>query len=176
MIATVMSTVESYLFVAATSVGFDLPLAWRTWRAARRGRGEGAVEAALEERRSRHRRSTRLGLVVATLATVALSLTTDSVIQLWKMIGSIVTPALLLPLVGGFFPRVRAGRRATLASMVGSAGLAVTWIALGWRGEGLEAAYPLGLEPIFPALALSLLIHLPALLRPRRGRLSSPDR
>ncbi|NJN64251.1 MAG: hypothetical protein HC882_04805, partial [Acidobacteria bacterium] len=35
LVATVMSTVESYLFVAATTLGYDVPLAWRAWRARR---------------------------------------------------------------------------------------------------------------------------------------------
>jgi SSS family solute:Na+ symporter len=160
LIATVMSTVESYLFVAATTLGFDLPLAWRAWR----GADPSTMHEGLHERQAEHRRATRWGLIAATLATVALALTSESVVTLWKGIGSVITPALLLPLVGGFIPRLRAGSRATLASMTLSALVAVAWMVPGWRG----AANPLGLEPIFPALFISILLHLPAWLRPHR--------
>jgi SSS family solute:Na+ symporter len=153
LIATVMSTVESYLFVAATTLGFDLPLAWKAWRGGRQVGREG-----IGERQAKHRRATRWGLAIATLATCALALTSESVVALWKGVGSVITPALLLPLVGGFIPQFRAGSRATLASMVLSAVVAVVWMVPGWRG----GANPLGLEPIFPALSVSLLFHLPA--------------
>jgi SSS family solute:Na+ symporter len=146
LIATVMSTVESYLFVAATTLGFDLPMAWRAWR------GSPAVMA------NGHRRATRWGLALATVATFALAMASDSVVALWKGIGSVITPALLLPLVGGFIPRLRAGSRATLASMLLSTTVALAWMVPGWLGRG----NPLGLEPIFPALAISVLFHLPA--------------
>jgi SSS family solute:Na+ symporter len=153
LIATVMSTVESYLFIAATTLGFDLPQAWRAWRGLL-GREQ------IGQRQAEHRRATRWGLAVATLATFTLALTSDSVVALWKGVGSVITPALLLPLVGGFIPGLRAGSRATLASMLLSAGVAVVWMIPGWRG----GPNPLGLEPIFPALAISILLHLPAWL------------
>lgn len=145
LIATVMSTVESYLFVAATTLGYDVPMTWRR---------------EISEEHSR--RWTRVGLVVATAASVALALAAGSVIALWKGIGSVITPALLLPLVGGFVPALRAGRHATLASMTGSAAIALGWMAPSWFG----GTPLLGWEPIFPALAWSVACHLPAWLRP----------
>jgi SSS family solute:Na+ symporter len=150
LIATVMSTVESYLFVAATTIGFDLPRLWRSRH------GDGAVLTEL-----RQRRATRWGLVLATLASIGLALTTDSVIVLWKGVGSVITPALLLPVLGGFFPWLRATSRLTLASMVLSAGVAIAWMVPGWFGH----PNPWGIEPIFPALGVSVLLHLPALIR-----------
>jgi len=156
LIATVMSTVESFLFVAATTLGFDLPLAWRAWRRGGPVRAEG-----IEEGSGRHRRAARVGLLLAGVATVALALTSSSVIALWKAVGSVITPALLLPLLGGFFPGLRAGSRTTLVSMLACSALALAWMVPGWRG----GENPLGLEPIFPALLLSLFFHLPALFR-----------
>jgi hypothetical protein len=151
-----MSTVESYLFVAATTLGFDLPLAWRAWC----GGGKPVDRAGLVAQQAEHRRATRWGLAIATLATCALALTSESVVALWKGVGSVITPALLLPLVGGFIPRMRAGSGATLASMILSAVVAIAWMIPGWSG----GSNPLGLEPIFPALAISILLHCPAWL------------
>ncbi len=158
MIATVMSTVESFLFVAATTLGFDLPALWRRFR-------------GLPEQPSR-RWATRVGLVIATIASVALALLSDSVVTLWKAIGSVITPAMLLPLLGGFVPRLRASSHATLASMLLSTGVALGWMVPSWLGaEG----NPLGIEPIFPALALSILIHLPAWLAGGAKTTPTPD-
>ncbi len=160
LIATVMSTVESYLFVAATTLGFDIPRAWRLWRSQKEPEANTHALA---------RRSTRWGLVLATLASLALALSTDSVVGLWKAIGSLITPALLLPLLGGFLPALRASSRLTLASMLLSSAVALAWMTPGWLG----GTNPLGIEPIFPALAVSLLFHGPALLRALRSNRAS---
>jgi len=163
MLATVMSTVESYLFVGATTLGFDLPWLLRAWR-----RGWGRTESLARYRgEAPARRATRLGLVVVTLAASGLALAAPTVIGLWKGIGSVVTPALLLPLAGGFLPRLRAGSRATMFSILAAAGVAGAFVIVGAvRGDG-----PLfGIEPIFPALAVSIAFHLPAWRRRETGR------
>lgn len=157
LIATAMSTVESYLFVAATTIGFDLPRLWRMLRFPAAGAGAGPAESAPASRRG-----TRAGLVVATIASLALALSTDSLVQLWKAVGSLITPALLLPLLGGFLPVLRAGRRWTLASMVCSSLVAIGWMIPGWGG----GEHPLGIEPIFPALAVSILLHAASWISP----------
>ena len=156
MLATVMSTVESYLFVAATTLGYDLPRILRALA--------GRPVPPPDDRRDRP--ATRRGLAAVTVLATALAFSTDSVVTLWKTIGSVITPALLLPLVGGFHPRWRASRRATLASIVGAAGVALAWTAAGAGGDGPA----LGIEPIFPALAVSVLCHLPAWIGGQRRR------
>ena len=166
LLATVMSTVESYLFVAAGTVGFDLPRIWRRWR--------GETDAGRHSDERATARATRAGLIVATAASVALALSTTSVVTLWKAVGSVITPALLLPLLGGFWPRWRAGSRATGLSILLAATTALSWMAPTWWGH----APPFEVEPIFPALAVSIAIHLPAWLRPRGrfGPRSEPAR
>lgn len=164
LIATVMSTVESYLFVAATTLGYDVPALVRAWR-----RGAASADLSSEHADSlRERTGTRAGLIAATLVATLLALVSESAVALWKGVGSVVTPALLLPLVGGFVPRLRAGSKATGISIV-----AALLAALGWMGaSSLDAASSpfLGIEPIFPALCVSLAVHLAAWAGARRGR------
>ncbi len=157
MLATVMSTVESYLFVAATTLGYDLPRVWRAFT--------GSPVPPPDDRLDRP--ATRRGLLAVTLLATGLAFSTESVVTLWKTVGSVITPALLLPLVGGFHPRWRAGRRATLLSIAGSA-----LVALAWAGAGIgRGGGPfLGIEPIFPALGFSVACHLPAWARGQRSR------
>lgn len=137
LLATVMSTLHSYLFLAAATIGHDL-----------------APELA---RRVDERRSIIAGLVLAGGAAAALALALRSVVAIWHDVGSIVTAALLLPVATAQAPtrwRFR-GRGAWVALVL--AGLTATaWIVLR-RPDG---SYLLGLEPIFPALALSGLCWL----------------
>ncbi|HNX51841.1 MAG TPA: hypothetical protein PLS53_06225 [Thermoanaerobaculaceae bacterium] len=132
LFATVMSTLHSYLFLAAATIGHDL-----------------APELA---RKVDERRWIMAGLVVAGAAAAALALALRSVVAIWHDVGSIVTAALLLPVATSHAPqRWRFGPRGAVSALLLAALTALVWIALR-RPEG---SYLLGLEPIFPALAVS---------------------
>lgn len=132
LFATVMSTAHSYLFVAAATLGHDVvpELA--------RGRDE--------------RRWTMAGMVVAGVAAVALALALRSVVTIWHHLGSVVTGALLLPLaLSHASPRWRFSPPWAVGGMLGAAAIALAWVVL----RAADGSYPLELEPIFPALAVS---------------------
>ncbi|HSL19070.1 MAG TPA: sodium:solute symporter family protein [Methylomirabilota bacterium] len=134
LFATIMSTLDSYLFLAAATVGHDL---------ARDAAGEGA-----------ERRRTRWGLALSAALAAAGALLFDSVVTVWHHVGSVVTSALLLPVVAVHLPpRWRFTGGAATAAMVLAAAVALAWIVAGG-----EAGYPLGVEPMFPALAASVLV------------------
>jgi SSS family solute:Na+ symporter len=134
LFATVMSTLDSYLFLAAATVGHDL---------ARDTPGEAA-----------ERRRTRYGLALSAVLAAAGALLFDSVVTVWHHVGSVVTSSLLLPVVAIHLPaRWRFGGAAATTAMILSAAT-----ALGWILAASDAGYPLGLEPMFPALAASVLV------------------
>jgi SSS family solute:Na+ symporter len=146
MLATVMSTVDSYAFVAAVTLGRDL---W--WRL--KGGDEDTVVP----------RATRVGLVLVAALSIGVALLWRDVIALWHDFGSVATPALLVPTLTALFPRWRMKPAFALASLLGSAGASVAWLAWGKLHAG---AYPLGVEPIYVGLLTSLLVF--ALDRVRR--------
>jgi SSS family solute:Na+ symporter len=133
MLATVLSTFDSYLFISAQTLGHDLAARWR-----------GADP-------SRSNVWTRAGLAVAGAGAVGLALSGLSVIEVWHHLGSIGTPALVVPLLASFDARLRVPPLAAGAGMTSSASVAAVWIVTARDGR-----YWLGVEPIFPALALSL--------------------
>lgn len=138
LFATVMSTAHSYLFLAGATVGHDLLPAFRP----------GADQ----------RRWTAVGLVVAGGAAVVLALALQSVVQIWHHVGSIVTAALLFPLaVSHAAPRWRYRPGLAAHAMMAGAVTAASWIAAGH----VYGAYPLNLEPVFPALLVSALFWIP---------------
>ncbi|NOZ79676.1 MAG: sodium:solute symporter family protein [Acidobacteria bacterium] len=131
LFATVMSTLDSYLFLAAATVGHDL------------GR------PGLSPREDRKR--TRWGLVVSAALAVGAALAFGSVVKIWHDVGSVVTSALLLPVLSIHFPvRYRYSEGGAVAAMILAAAVATAWIA--GRSHGV---YPYGIEPMFPALAIS---------------------
>ena len=154
MIATVMSTIDSYGFIAAATVGRDL-----VWRIVR---GD----------EDRVPRWTRYGLWFATAFAAALALASSSIVALWHDLGSIVTPTLLLPVGTALLGRGRLGPRWTLAAMVLPFVLSLTWVlAAAFPRPGAPGGYPLSVEPIYAGLAASLLVYAAGWLgrKPRRS-------
>ncbi len=143
MIATVMSTIDSYGFIAATTLGRDV-----VWRL----RGEPG-----EERLTGY---SQLGLWVAAAFAAGLAVMEQSVIDLWHDLGSITTPTLLLPVGTAMLRRGRLDRRWTLGAMVIPFAVSLGWVlakrlALTHSGNG----YPLSIEPIYVGLGASLLVY-----------------
>jgi SSS family solute:Na+ symporter len=138
MLATVMSTVDSYSFVSAVTLGRDL---W--WRL--RGGDEETVVP----------RATRVGLfVTATFAITAALLWRDT-IDLWHDFGSVITPALLAPTLTALYPRWRMRRGFAFASLVLPALVGGSWLAAAKLHGG---ASPYGVEPIYLGLLTSALV------------------
>jgi solute:Na+ symporter, SSS family len=135
LLATIMSTVDSYAFVAAITGGRDV---WTRLRG-------GDETASL--------RASRLALPVVGLLSVALALWSGSVVKLWHHLGSVGTPVLLLPVLTAHATRRPEGRRVVL-SMLLAAAVSLAWLALGHGGPWL------GMEAIFPGLAISALVLL----------------
>jgi SSS family solute:Na+ symporter len=150
MLATVMSAVDSYSFVAATTLGRDL---W--WRLA--GGDEQTVVP----------RATRVGLFVTAALAVTVALTWRSVIDVWHDFGSVFTPAMIAPTLTSLFPRWRMRPAFALASLLGAAAASAAWLAAGKAAATAAGpAYPLGIEPIYVGLAVAALVF--ALGRARR--------
>jgi SSS family solute:Na+ symporter len=135
MLATVLSTFDSYLFISAQTLGHDLIARWRR----------------VDPEHSNV--WTRVGLLIAAVCAIGIALSGLTVVELWHHLGSIGTPALLVPMVASFAPRWRIGPLAAGIAMGLSAAVAALWILTGHDGRYLG-----GVEPIFPALAVSLIV------------------
>jgi SSS family solute:Na+ symporter len=139
LFATVMSTLDSYLFIAATTIGHDFA----------------ATPAAPDV----VRRRTRFGLAISAALAAVGAMIFDSAVQVWHDIGSVVTSTLLLPVLAIHLPRPwKPSEGGAVAAMIVAAATASTWILLR-KADG----YPLGMEPMFPALltaALCIIVDL----------------
>ena len=142
MLATIMSTLNSLSFISATSLGRDIVWRWRE-----------------EKDEANVTRYTQIGLIVTGLLAILLSVLIPSVIKLWYTIGTIVIPGLLVPLVASYFERFRIHAHYAFAAMLFGWLTSTVWLLIGWtRQLGSSEFYPLGIEPMYPGLVVSLLV------------------
>jgi SSS family solute:Na+ symporter len=131
LLAIVMSTLDSYLFLAGATLGHDF-----------RSRAHNDQTTP---------RTIRVALLVSAVVAVGGALVFDSVVRVWHHVGTVLTSSLLLPVVAIHLPeRWRPQGWAAAAAMVGAGVTAIVWLGLGRDG-----IYPMGVEPMFPALVVS---------------------
>jgi SSS family solute:Na+ symporter len=149
LFATILSTVDSFLFVGAATIGRDF-----VWRSA----GGKADQV----------RWTHAGLLLSAAAGTAVALGSESVVNLWYGFGSAGTAILLLPLLGAFYPTLTPDRRFAAIGMAASGSVTLGWLLLGLaRAPG--SAF-LGIEPIYPGLLVGAAIHGAGVFYRRSGK------
>ncbi len=141
LFATVMSTVDSYGFLAAMLLGRDIV-----------SRAKGKISSGQSIR------SVRLSLIVVAVLAILLAAWKGSVVDIWKELGSIGTPALLIPVLTSFWKKSCMTSRGALISMALAGGVAILWTLSNYLPG--STGYLLGIEPVYPGLVTSITVFL----------------
>ncbi|MBI2838894.1 MAG: sodium:solute symporter family protein [Acidobacteria bacterium] len=141
MLATIMSTLHGYLFIAGEMLGRDIlrmgdANRWQ-WR-------------------------TRIGLLVSAALSAWLAIRSQSIVRLWHDLGSLASAALLVPIVAGYWSAKPVSGRAVFASIVCSSVTTLVWLL----SKEVTGHFLWGIEPVFPGLLVSAALYLLA----SRGR------
>lgn len=140
MLATIMSTLSSLAFISATTIGKD-------------------IIGRLRDDAETIRRWTQIGIGITAAVSIALALLIPSVVNLWYTIGTCIIPGLLVPLMAGYFERLRIPARYAFAAMMSGWITSTASFIWGiWTGGSELPAYWFGLEPMYPGLVASLLM------------------
>ncbi|HKJ44930.1 MAG TPA: sodium:solute symporter family protein [Balneolales bacterium] len=141
LLATIMSTLDSYLFLSGQTLGRDLlakifPKAPRVLL-------------------------TRVSVLLAAALGILLIVLYPSVISLWYVIGSVMIPGLLIPVLGIYLPIFRLKREYVLPLMILSTGISILWLGLGsfHASEKYSEAF-LGIEPFYPGMLVSFVLWI----------------
>ncbi|NOY87879.1 MAG: sodium:solute symporter family protein [FCB group bacterium] len=140
LLATVMSTIDSYSFIAASTFSRDIVM--RIFK--------------IDEHQTAF--YTRLGLVVTTVLAVIPILFFKSVVDIWHVLGSVGTPALLVPVFFSFVGKKRLPSRIAFLSIIISGSLSLIWYLS--QFYTVDSSYWFKIEPIFPGLAISIVLFL----------------
>jgi len=157
LLATIMSTLSSLMFISATTVGNDIV-----------GRMTTGVN-----REEIIRRWTKAGLLIGGVFAVGLAVTVPSVVSLWYTIGTTIIPGLLVPVLASYFDPLRIPSRYAFAAMLGGWLTSSGSLLYGHISSASGAPdYWLGIEPMYPGLIVSICFWGGGILALRRSRYS----
>jgi len=139
LIATIQSTVDSASFLAASTLGRDV--LWKI-RSIRNRFSEVSIS--------------QWGLAASGILAIAIALVSKSVVDIWHSLGSLGTPALLLPMGLSYNPKLKFRSNYALTNLIVTPIIVGTFFILQANCDSLS--FPFNLQPIFPGLATSLII------------------
>ena len=140
LFAIVMSTVDSFTFISAYTIGRDLP-----------------TILGLKLSDEKMIQLTRAGLGVTALFSICLALYFEFAVDIWYLVGSFVVPALLIPLIAGLY---RIKLKNVVFVMILPVIASAFWYFYG-AFHPLADGYPgyiWGCDPMYPGIMTSLVL------------------
>lgn len=139
LLAIIMSTLDSYLFISGQTLGRDF------------------LSKYFPEVAPNH--FTRAGILISALIGILLTVIYPSVIDLWYVIGSVCIPGLLIPVLGIYLQPFRLRNNIVTAALAAPIAISFLWLILGtvYATEGQGYLF-YGIEPFYPGLLGAFLI------------------
>ena len=146
LIATVMSTVDSFTFLGAMNISHDLY--------------KNIFKKKATDKQVMN--MTKIGILVTISFAVILSLFFNSIVTMWYTIGTIGISALIVPILVGFFYKGKKSPLASSLSMISGSGTALFWMIHGYLNLDSYGwpQYLGGFEPLYPGLFASLVVFV----------------
>lgn len=146
MIATIMSTFHSFLFISATTLGKDIIC---------------RIKNITDEKNS----YTKFGIIITSLFSILIAILIPSVVQIWYTIGSLTIPSLLIGILTSYSAKLTVKKGYILSAMIVSFLFSFASFIFGnaFAVNG-EPAYFFNIEPMYPGLFSGLIIYLIGLI------------
>ncbi|MBS1492512.1 MAG: sodium:solute symporter family protein [Bacteroidetes bacterium] len=146
MIATVMSTLHSYIFVSATTFGND-------------------IVSRIRNQKDVLNRFSKIGIIVTAIISLIISFYFPSVVQIWYLIGTLCIPPLLISIITSYFEKLQVKSFYIFSSMLASFIISLSSFLIGqFNMVDGNPVYPNGWEPMYPGLIAGLGIYFIGLL------------
>jgi len=146
LIATIMSTLHSYIFISATTLGKD-------------------IICKIKNIKDPKNNSTKFGILVTSILSIIIVLLIPSVVEMWYTIGSLIIPALILSVVSSYSDKLIIDKRLIFIAMASSFLVSFSSFLYGiFHKFGEQPVYFFNIEPIYPGLLSGLLIYIVGLV------------
>ncbi|KAF0152128.1 MAG: Na+/proline symporter [Ignavibacteria bacterium] len=140
MFATILSTLNSFLFLSATTFGRDLVF---------------KLSKSRDERRIVL--YTRIGIIVSAVISIGLAYYVQSVVTIWYLIGSICIPPIIILIFGSYYQKMSVNKSVAISEIITSVLASLSWIHF---REFLGTSWLYEVEPMIIGLITALIIHL----------------
>lgn len=146
MIATIMSTFHSLLFISAATLGKD-------------------IICRIKNIKDDKNNYTKIGILVTSVLSILIAILIPSVVQIWYTIGSLTIPSLLIGVISSYSSKLTINRTIILSAMIVSFLFSFASFIFGNLNisDGIPA-YFFNLEPMYPGLFAGLLIYATGLI------------
>ncbi len=141
LIATILSTLNSFLFLSGTTLGRDFIMRFRS-----------------EENDENLTKYTRIGILVSAIISILVAYSFTSVVEIWYMIGSILIPGILLLVFGAYFLKFRISNRFAIIESISAISASLVWMVIKPQLEEIKVFSEI--EPMIVGLIVALIIHL----------------
>ncbi len=145
MLATILSTLNSFVFLSATTFGNDF-----------------LNRVKKVSSTSNLKNYTRIGLTVSGFVSIVIAFFIPSVIELWYTIGTICIPGLILPVIGSYYSKIKISDKLTLLEII--LGFLFSGIFYFFKTFNLDITLFQIVEPMLAGLTISILVHLYGLI------------
>ncbi len=141
LFATILSTLNSFLFLSATTVGKDL-----------------IYKLQPKESADKIKNYTRWGLLIASLMSIILAYSFDSVIQIWYSIGSLCIPSIIILVIGAYYKKLLVSKKIALIETITAFAVSFLWFLI--RDNFSDVNVINEIEPMIIGLSTAILIHI----------------
>ncbi len=146
MFATIISTLNSFLFISATTFSYDI--IGRIGKPFKKVQIRGLIG---------------IGIIVSSIISILISTAIPSVIDIWYTLGSLALPGLFFPLLGSYFSKISLSQRMTLLQIIAATLSGIVWYAL--RSFGIIPGSLAEIEPMLAGLAAGSVFYINLVLR-----------
>lgn len=144
MFATIISTLNSFLFLSATTISRDFIF---------------RIKRSPDENKIKF--YTIIGLMISGIISIIIAYFIPSVVEIWYTIGSLFIPAIILPVISAYYQRLKISKNIILIEMIGAVLVSVCYFVIrGNFSQGILSE----LEPMLVGLGFAVLIHCYGLL------------
>lgn len=145
MFATIISTLNSFLFLSATTIGRDF-----FYR----------LKPKLSD--DKLKLFTSIGIIISGVISITISYLIPSVVQIWYLIGSLFIPAIIPAVISAYYSKFRLTKKVMLFEMMISLLAGTTWFFI---REYFKNSFIYEFEPMLVGLSAAILIHILGLIR-----------
>lgn len=153
LIASIMSTIDSFALLGAMNISHDLY--------------KNIFKPDATEKQVM--KVTKIGILITGILSLLIALFASSIIAIWYTIGTVGISALLVPVLAGFFYKKKKSANAAFYSIIGGSSTSIVWLVHGYLNsvDGWPG-YLFGIEPMYPGLLMSLIVFVVINLLSRR--------